>query len=114
MIKNMSGGYGIAITGHPTPPYISPGSQSAGMLRYNTNSQQTEVYDGVSWLNMTSSPQVSLSNEVIEVVQWARKKMVQEQQLEKLMENHPGLRDTYEKFEIMKALCSKEEDNVPG
>ena len=30
-------------------PYISPGAQSAGMLRYNTGTHKTEVYDGNGW-----------------------------------------------------------------
>ena len=112
MIKHIVEGPGISITGSFSPPYISPGSQSAGMIRYNTSSQTTEVYDGNTWLTMSSSPSVALSNDTLEVLDWARKKMLEEQNLYKLMEQHPGLKDAYEKFEIMKALCSKEEDNA--
>ncbi len=112
MIKHIVAGPGVSVTGSFSPPYISPGSQSAGMVRYNTSTQNAEVYDGNAWLTMSSSPSVSLSNDTIEVLEWARKKMQEEQKLEQLMQRHPGLRDTHEKFEIMKALCSKEEDNV--
>jgi hypothetical protein len=114
MIKQIVAGPGVIVTGSYSDSYISPGSQSAGIVRYNINTQNTEVYDGNAWLNMSSSPSISLSNDALEVLRWARKKMSEEQKLERLMEQYPGLRDTYEKFEIMKALCNKEEHNVAG
>lgn len=112
MIKHVDAGYGITVTGYSIPPYVSPGAQSAGMTRYNTNMQCIEVYDGNSWLNVSSTPNIALSPDVVSIIDWARTKMQEEQQLKKLMEKHPGLRDTYEKFELMKALCQEEKDNA--
>lgn len=111
MIKNILGGPGINVSSGYGTPYISPGAQSAGMTRYNTSTQNLEVYDGNAWLTMTNDTSVSLDTSTMEVISWARKKMLEEQQLEQLMKRHPGLRDTYEKFEIMKALCSQDEAN---
>ena len=112
MIKSIAPGYGITVTGSYGQPYISPGAQSAGMTRYNTSTQNLEVYDGNAWLTMSNSAQISLDTETTEILNWARKKMQEESKLEDLMHRHPGLRDLYEKFELMKALCSKDEDNV--
>ena len=112
MIKEITGGPGIVVSGSYGRPYISPGAQSAGMTRYNTSTQNLEVYDGNAWLTMSSTPSISLDVGTLEVIGWARTKMAEEQKLKELMEKHPGLKDTYEKFEIMKALCSKDEANA--
>ena len=53
MIKSITGGSGITVMGGmPTTTYISPGAQSAGMLRYSPNSGNIEVYDGIAWLTL--------------------------------------------------------------
>ena len=57
-------------------PYISPGSMSAGMMRYNSNTQTIEVYDGNTWLALAGSADVSLSPEAQQVMDWAYKKMI--------------------------------------
>ena len=112
MIKDILSGPGIVVTGNFGTPYISPGAQSAGMTRYNTSTQNLEVYDGNTWLTMSTTSQVSLDVSTLEVINWAKKKMAEESQLEDLMKKHPGLRDTYEKFEIMKALCNQDDANA--
>lgn len=112
MIKDIVAGPGINISGNYGNPYVGNSGQSAGMLRYNTVSQQTEVYDGNNWLSVTSTPQIGLNPNIMTVIEWAEKKMLEERQLKELMSKHPGLKDTYEKFEIMKALCK--ENNVTG
>jgi hypothetical protein len=112
VIKDILSGTGISVTGNFGTPYISPGAQSAGMTRYNTSTQNLEVYDGNTWLTMSTTSQVSLDAGTLEVINWARKKMAEEARLEDLMKKHPGLRDTYEKFEIMKALCNQDDANA--
>lgn len=114
MIKDITGGPGIVVSGGYGRPYISPGAQSAGMTRYNTSTQNMEVYDGNAWLTMSSSPSVSLDVNTLEVISWARTKMDEERNLKELMKQHPGLRDAYEKFELMKALCQDEKQNAAG
>jgi len=92
-------------------PYISPGSMSAGMMRYNSNTQTIEVYDGNTWLALAGSADVSLSPEAQQVMDWAYKKMKEDEQLEVLMEKHPGLKDLHEKFTVMKALVAEGHKN---
>ncbi len=92
-------------------PYISPGSMSAGMVRYNSNLQNLEVYDGNSWLALSGSADVGLSPEAQQVMDWAYKKMKEDEQLELLLEKHPGLRDLHEKFTVMKALVAEDYKN---
>lgn len=90
-------------------PYISPGSMSAGMVRYNSSSQNLEVYDGNAWLTLSGSADVGLSPEAQQVLDWAYKKMKDDEQLELLLEKHPGLRDLHEKFTVMKALVAEDD-----
>lgn len=114
MINNLSSGFGISITGDSSMrPYISPGGQSAGMVRYNTNTNNLEVYDGLSWQSLTSSgfTYIGLNQESQDAIQWVWKKMQEERELQKLIDNHIGLRDAYEKFKIMEALTRNDEDN---
>ena len=92
-------------------PYISPGSMSAGMVRYNNSSASLEVYDGNAWLTLSGSADVGLTPEAQATLDWAYKKMKEDEQLEELMNKHPGLKDLHEKFELMKALVTETNKN---
>jgi hypothetical protein len=81
---------------------------SAGMVRYNSSSQSLEVYDGNAWLGLSGSADVGLSPEAQQVMDWAYRKMKEDEQLEVLMEKHPGLKDLHEKFILMKALVAED------
>lgn len=96
---------------HATP-YISPGSMSAGMMRYNPNNNCVEVYDGNSWFTFSGHAEVSLTPEAQRIMAWAKDKMRQEEELAELMKKHPGLKDLYDKFELMKALVTEEAKNL--
>ncbi len=86
---------------------ISPGAVCAGMVRFNPNLQTFEVYDGVSWYGINNQATIDLALESKQAIEWANKKMQEEKKLEELMANHPGLREAYDKFEIMKALVNE-------
>lgn len=111
MIKTISpGSQHITVGGgSPSLPYISPGAVGAGMLRYNLNLQQLEVTDGVTWFPLNSNATVDLGYDTKQAVEWAHKKMQEEKRLQDLIERHPGLKDLYDKFEMMKILCNEEE-----
>ena len=96
--------------GYSNVPPISPGAQSAGMLRWNTNSNTIEVYNGIAWFSIETSTNIFLGNDAQQAIDWAIKKMQDEEKLKSLMQKHPGLKDLNDKFEIMKALCYEEEN----
>jgi hypothetical protein len=82
-------------------PYISPGAQSAGMVRFNTNSQCLEIYDGIAWQQYGGSVEIGLSSEVENVIEWAKEKMLEEKRIDELCKKYPGLdkaRANYETF----------------
>ena len=73
-------------------PYINMSNPSAGMTRFNGNTQSLEVYDGHSWMGMSSSvASVGLTGEAINILSWAKQKMEDEVMLEKLAKEHPAI-----------------------
>lgn len=63
-----------------------------------------------TWAN--NSATVTLTPEAEELLDWARQKRQEEVNLKMRMEEHPGLKDAYEKFKIMDALTLEEENNA--
>lgn len=75
-----------------TKPYISPGSQSAGMMRYNTNSQNMEVYDGVSWQTIgMGNASIELSPVVQTAISWVLEQMSKESKMREMAEKHASV-----------------------
>ena len=111
MIKNLSQSGAFMQVSSYYPPQIYGNGQSAGQVRYNTSTQQMEVYDGNIWIAISQTVTVGLSMPAEEAIRWAQDKMDEERSLKKRLEKHPGLKDAYEKFQVMDILC-KEEENV--
>ena len=97
-------------------PYIPPGGQSAGMLRYNTNMNIVEVYDGQVWKEVSSYASIALTGEAEALLDWARKKRDEEMQIEDLAKEHPTINialDNLKKAKIQldtTIILSKEHD----
>lgn len=112
MIRNITGGPGIHISGNVyNQPYVDMTRPSAGMVRYTGSN--IEVYDGSSWLPMTSSyPQIELDSVTQEAVQWTRRKMEEEKRMLELAKTHPTVADALlardraeDALKIAMALC---------
>ena len=113
MIRGVTGGAHIIVAnGYESKPYISPGAQSAGMVRYNSNMDCLEVYDGMNWQTIGNAvPTVELSPLARQAVDWAVRKQREEDELEALMKQHPGLRELHNQLEMMKILCQEESES---
>jgi hypothetical protein len=70
--------------------------------------QQMEVYDGTNWISITQTDTVGLTMPAEEAIRWAQEKMQDERNLEERMAKHPGLKDAYEKFQMMDILTKEE------
>ncbi len=113
-----SGKYVQVQNGTPARPSLynnNHGGQSngpqvfTGQIRYNTSNQCIEVFDGSMWQQWnTSVANVGLTVEAEQILDWAKKKMLEELNLMIRMEQHPGLKDAWEKFKIMDALTLEE------
>ena len=103
MIKNITAGPGLTVqNNYSNWPSFYNNSASAnntlvGQVRYNGSAQCMEVYDGMTWLTMTSaSPTVDLAPHVQAAVDWARIKMAEESRLKELAAKHPAVADALE------------------
>ena len=90
MIKNITtSDYNIVVS-TTSGPYINLSVPSAGMVRYNGSNM--EVYDGAVWLQISSTTNISLGYETLELLNWVRQKRNEEHKIEKLKDN-PAIAD---------------------
>lgn len=95
MIKSIMAGPGLAVAGGSTSqPYVNMNNVSAGMVRYNGNNSNFEVYDGSTWMTMYSATAtVTLDYDVQNILNWARDKMQEDLRLKELAKTHPTVAD---------------------
>ena len=83
--------------GNPMTPYFSPGAQGAGQMRYNTNSNNMEVWDGASWKELSMSyTSVGLNTEAEALLAWARAERDKQWAREARIKSNPALRKAFE------------------
>lgn len=113
MIKNITSSSTYVTIQNPYPPNIyNNGMMNVGQVRYNPSTQNMEVYDGNMWQIISSGATVGLSYDADSAVRWALQKMKEEEDLKERMAKHPGLKDAYEKFQMMDILTKEEDDLV--
>ena len=98
MIKtvNGSGRYIMVNGGYPATTYIntSSGYMNVGDVRYNTQMQRLEVYDGQMWLEInTSHASIGLTPEAEMALDWAINKKREDAMLEQKARNNPAIAD---------------------
>lgn len=112
MIKNLtSSSTHITVSSPYSPNIYNNGQTSVGNVRFNPANQMMEVYDGNMWQVISSGATVGLTYEADDAIRWALKKMREEEDLKQRMEKNPGLKDAYEKFQIMDILTKEEDGN---
>ena len=112
MIKNLTSSSTYLTVAAPYPPNIyNNGQMNVGQVRYNPGTQAMEVFDGNMWQMISGGATVGLSYEADTAIRWAIQKEKDEADLKQRMERHPGLKDAWEKFQILDIL-TKEEDTV--
>lgn len=111
MIKNITSSSTYVTMSAPYPPTIfNNGQVGVGNVRFNPANQQMEVFDGNMWQVMSGGATVGLSYEADTAIRWAIQKQNEEADLKERMEQHPGLKDAYEKFQMMDILTREEEN----
>jgi hypothetical protein len=105
MIKgiNSSGRY-ITISGGGASNYVNSysGAQGVGNMRYNTSSQNMEVYDGTSWIRLNMDyTSVGLTPEAESLLDWASKKRAEEFAMSAMLEKYPALRKAKDNFDLV-------------
>ena len=109
MIKLLIGGGDfITVTQNSSVPYFSPGAQSAGIVRFNINSNTLEAYDGNSWRDITTSVTISINHEYEKVLKWAKEEMIRQQRIKELAKKHEIIADLQDKLDVMVSLLQEE------
>ena len=100
-------------------PYISPGAQSAGMLRYNTGTHKTEVYDGNGWQELITPMTTVNVDPTLEVaVRWVMDQMNKEAEIKALAKTHASIQHAVDNVDQAKKeleliyQLTKEHSNV--
>lgn len=100
----------VTVYGDYPPSIYNSGGMNVGQLRYNTSTQSTEVFDGNTWRQLSQGITIGLSWEAESAIQWAIEKKKEEELLKQRLDQHPGLKDAWEKFQIMDALCKDNDE----
>lgn len=103
MIKSLAGMNGISVTNN-----LSYSPSVTGSMRWNSQSQCMEVMDGMSWqqINMEYAT-ISLDDDTKTLIEWVRKKKMEEETLATLCELHPEIKDLTDRIEIFKRLVKE-------
>ena len=101
-------GMGPVVVQQHSAPYINMSNPSAGMMRYNGNNCSMEVYDGSTWMMLSSGASVDLSSDSKAALEWAKAKMREEARLDELCQKYPGLAKARENYEVFKRLVENE------
>jgi hypothetical protein len=104
MIKGLQGISGLTVQGgNVSLPYIGPNISNPiqGMMRVNNT--DLEVFNGTGWQSLPSSyATVGFDQEVLDIIQWARKKRDQEEKWYQLASNNEAVRIALEQLEQAK------------
>jgi hypothetical protein len=122
MIKNIAGGgkY-LTVSGGSGSTYVNnfSGAHGVGNMRYNTSSQNIEIYDGNNWVPMQSGyTTVTMTPEAESLLDWAKQKRNEEFESEALAKSNPTIADLLaqknkidEQINIVKTLIKSETTN---
>jgi hypothetical protein len=82
-------------------PYVGTNSSEfAGSVRFNTQYSRLEAYDGNTWVQIDGGyASVEPSNRMIEILDWAQKKMTNEQEIQKRIKTNPTVADAYTTYQ---------------
>jgi hypothetical protein len=118
MIKGLMGTCGVTVSaGDTSLPYINqnPNNPIQGMIRINMTA--LEVFNGTSWQSLPSSyATVSIDQEVLDVIQWARTQRTMAMNRLTLAQKNPALMKALEavkraedNFELLSTIAGEYE-----
>jgi hypothetical protein len=113
----LSGKHMFVNAGYSSMPYVNNSNTSAGMVRYNNNN--LEVYDGATWLTISGSVAgVGLNGAAESAIDWAMRKMAEEEAMMALADEYPAVKIALANLEKAKQqldatiILSKEHDKT--
>ena len=117
MIKGiMQGGRYITVTGgSPDSNYVNAysGAQGIGNMRFNTSNQNMEIWDGSTWMTLQSSyATIQLDEDAIRLLDWAKRKMVEEEAILSLPSDHPAMKIAKQNVNRAKQALKEAEEQL--
>jgi hypothetical protein len=114
MIKGLMGKAGVSISGGDTSlPYISMNTENPiqGMVRiWGTDLQ---VFSSIGWSTIPSSyATATLDNYTLDMMDWVRKKMLEEKVLEALSDDNPAVKIAKENVNRIKQELAQAEEQL--
>jgi hypothetical protein len=92
----MSNSRHLVTQGGASGTYYNNSSQPmTGMLRYHSGGR-VEVFDGMSWTQVSTTQSITLGPDAESAIEWALKKQREELELERLTKEHPAVKAAYE------------------
>jgi hypothetical protein len=114
MIKGLANGVGISVAGGNTSlPYVAMTSENPmqGMLRVWGSDLQ--VFNGTMWQNTNASyATITLDEYTLEVLNWARKKKMEEEVLLSLPSDNPAVNIARENVNRAKAELARAKEQL--
>ena len=103
MIKNInSTGRYMQVTGGNASTYVNgyAGSQGVGNMRFNTSTQNMEVFDGTTWITIAMDhATIGLNYEAESLLDWAREKRNEELAWKSLAEKNSAVKIALDNLE---------------
>lgn len=90
MITSIMSGQFINVTHNGQTYYNNSSMPMTGMLRYHSGGR-VDVYDGNSWITCSGNANINLSPDAERAIAWAIQKQKEDEELEKLSQNHPAV-----------------------
>jgi hypothetical protein len=74
----------------------------SGQVRWNGNAKEFEVCDSLgNWHRINPTIELDSPADTVKVLNWAKKKMMQEERLEELAAEYPSIKDAKEKLDVL-------------
>ena len=114
MIKGLTNGAGISVAGgNTTLPYVPMNNENPiqGMLRIWGSDIQ--VFNGSSWTSVNASyVTITLDTDSLDLLNWARKKKMEEEVLISLPNDHPSVKLARQNVNRAKQELAKAEEQL--
>ena len=75
---------------------------STGVVQWNGNSKKFQVSNGTSWMDIDNLVNLCPNHDFMNIINWAKEKMHEEQELEKLAKENTTLKDLVDQLNYTK------------
>ena len=82
---------------------------TSGQVRWNGHIKQLEVCDNQNgmWYKIDNTVELKSDPEIGQILHWAKKKMEEDKQLDKLVNEYPAIKETKERLDILIKLVKE-------